>query len=126
MSDERLTPLGNAGIVVIVIGCILLPLGAEGFFFPLPVPYVVTMLISVLCGAIGGGMLTAHKSLVAGVVGGLITGLLCPLALHFYLDGREEMWQFEPVIVALVAALPGIGVGFLIMFLQDMLTGGKD
>lgn len=114
-AKETEQPKGfGIGIVVFVVLCGMPALELTGFGFEIPITLPIALVCSVIGGSIGG-LLMCPKPWQAGLIGGLVAGPLGLLAVYFYSDLRDELWNFELAIVQGIASLPGVGVGKLII-----------
>lgn len=115
MSDDSddFTGMQNAGLFVFVIFCGLPALEMTGFGFGMDISLSAGLICAAIGGAVGG-MLLCSRPLMAGLIGGLAAGPLGLLAVYFYTQHREEIWNVELVLVQLVASAPGFGLGMLL------------
>lgn len=101
------------GIYVFVFFCGVPALELNGFGFGIP----LTLSTAIICATIGGavgGLMMCPRPLVAGLVGGLVAGPVGLLAVYYYTQHRNNVWNVELVLVQGLACLPGFGLGVLI------------
>lgn len=101
------------GIYVFVFFCGVPALELNGFGFGIP----LTLSTAITCATIGGavgGLMMCPRPLVAGLVGGLVAGPVGLLAVYYYTQHRNNVWNVELVLVQGLACLPGFGLGMLI------------
>jgi hypothetical protein len=108
------------GILLFVGACGIPAMHLAGFYGGTSWSILVWMPISALGGFIGGALL-ARGHRVAGALGGLVAGPLGLLAIYFYARNRQTIYQLEVMFVQCVAALPGLGVYFLLRLLTDAI-----
>ena len=103
-----------AGVLVFVFLCAVPALEMNGFGFGIP----LTLPEAFACAAIGG---VVGKVLICPqpMVGGLLAGPLGLIAVYFYSQHRQQIWDVEVMDVQCLASLPGLGVGWL---LKKMLS----
>lgn len=101
------------GIYVFVFFCGVPALELNGFGFGIP----LTLSTAITCATIGdavGGLMMCPRPLAAGLVGGLVAGPVGLLAVYYYTQHRNNVWNVELVLVQGLACLPGFGLGVLI------------
>jgi hypothetical protein len=116
---QAFTRLQNAGVLVFVVLCGIPALEMNGFGFGISFTLGTALACATVGGAVGG-MLICPRPLLAGLVGGLLAGPLGLIAVYYYTQGRQSVWNVELVIVQAIACLPGVGVGVL---LKKVLAG---
>jgi hypothetical protein len=113
MKNDTPTILQNIGaaVVVLTIGLPAMDHAGFGGFMGMELNWdlSVCLVVATIGGAIGGALL-GSKHWVAGLIGGVLAGPGGFLALHFYLMGRESVWNYEMMLVQLIGSLPGIAV----------------
>lgn len=117
----ELTFWQKAGILVFVFLCVFPSLAMNGFLFGLSFSLPAALVCATVGGAVGGVSL-CPRPMLAGIVGGLLTGHLGLLAVYYYTQHRTRIWSGEIVIVLFIASLPGLGIGRL---LKSALSGSS-
>jgi len=106
-------PLAALGIFVFVVLCGFPAMELGGFGFNFPITFHTGLYCSIAGGVIGGAMI-GRKSLLAGILGGLVAGPLGFLAVYFYVQHRRSVWNLELVLVQLLGSAPGVLVAVLV------------
>lgn len=119
--QRDLTLLQKVGLIIFVFLCGIPGMEMNGFGVGIPLTLPVALACATIGGAVGG-MLICSRPLVAGLIGGLFAGPFGLLAVYFYTQNRESVWNLELVIVQGLACLPGIGIGWLIKTALAALT----
>lgn len=112
-APNEITRLQQVGLLVFVFLCGIPGLELNGFGFGIPLSLPVALVCATIGGVVGG-ILICPRPLFAGLAGGLLAGPLGLLAVYYYAQNRESIWNLELVLVQGVASLPGVGVGYLL------------
>lgn len=116
--NQDFTVMQRLGIFVFVFLCGIPALEVNGFGFGMNLTLTTALLVASAGGIIGGAMICS-RPVMAGIIGGLIAGPVGLLAVYFYTQHRESVWDMELVIVQGIACLPGVGVGWLLKKMLD-------
>lgn len=92
-----------------------------GWGFNLGLSHTLLYVIALTGGAIGGGLM-GGRYFLAGIAGGLLGSLGALWAVVAYLAAVDTSYSAIMAIVALAGALPGIGLGIGLGYLQKRLT----
>lgn len=111
--QQEMSQWQTYGIYVFIFFCGLPALELNGFGFGIPLTLSTAIICATIGGAVGGGMMCS-RPLVAGLVGGLVAGPVGLLAVYYYTQHRNNVWNVELVLVQGLACLPGYGLGVLI------------
>jgi len=117
-TETDLTSGQKVGIGVCTLTCMLPALEVAGFGFGLSMSLREGLVIASIGAAIGGAML-CPRPIIAGLIGGLLSGLCGVYGLFLYAVSRSRLWKFEVVVVLGLSILPGIGCG---LFLKKLIT----
>src|SRR5262245_32291042 len=109
-APQQFTRLQSLGIVVFVFLCGFPALEMTGFGFGLPISPSIALASATLGGALGGLMI-CRRPLLAGLIGGLMAGPIGLLAVYYYTQHRQHVWNWELVAVQGIGSLPGLFVG---------------
>jgi hypothetical protein len=85
--------------------------GFAGFTFGLG--WMGLIVLAIIAGAISG-LIFDRGHPVARFLAGAIGGPCVTLAIFGWLNGRQEAWNFEVVLVGIVAMLPALGIGWVL------------
>lgn len=113
---QELTSLQYTGLAVFVVLCGIPALEMNGFGFGIPFSLPIALTCATIGGAVGGALMCS-RPMVAGLVGGLLAGPIGLLAVYYYTQDRQQIWNLELVVVQIGACLPGVGVGWLIKWI---------
>jgi hypothetical protein len=121
-----LSPTENLGVVIFSLPLFLCSLemipgwSVTHIIFGVTWPPVLCYSVMVVCGAIGG-CLFATGYRIPGIIGGILAGLGGLSALSFVLERSTVSHTLVMTIVVLIGSLPGMGLGLLLKFVQDLL-----
>jgi hypothetical protein len=117
------TTLQKVGLGVFVLGNIFASEEmVPGWGFHLGLPHALLYAIAIGSGAAGGAMI-AGRYVLPGLAGGSIAGLGALWAVAAYLAAVDVSHSAISFLCAAGGALPGIGIGFGLRFVQDKLAG---
>lgn len=89
--------------------------------FHLDWPIYYFYVISVIGGTIGGAIF-GGKYLIPGLIGGAIAGPGALFAVGKYLASVNVSYSTIDCLMAILGALPGIGIGLLLAWIQKVLS----
>lgn len=114
MSDSNHLTFRGWVAMLLFMGTSVFPAsGMAGFFFDYGLNLAGLIVLSLVGGAISG-LVFDRWNLVARLVAGALMGPGAALAIYFWCLGREEIWNFEPILVGFVGGLPGLGAGWVL------------
>jgi hypothetical protein len=122
----QLSPIENLGVVIFSGPLFLCSMemvpgwSLTHIVFGVTWPPALCYYVTVVCGAIGG-CLFATGYRVPGIIGGIFASVGGLFALSFVLERSTIAHTFVLVIVILIGSLPGMGLGYLLRFGQDLL-----
>lgn len=115
-STDDMSGVQQAGLFVFIFLCGVPAMELNGFGFGLPITFQTGLFCATLGGLIGGVMV-CHKPLFAGIIGGLLAGPAGLLAVYYYTQNRQQVWNVELALVQGLASVPGFLIGkFLTRF----------
>lgn len=125
-SPDDMSGLQQAGLFVFIFLCGVPAMELNGFGFGLPITFQTGLFCATLGGLIGGVMI-CRKPLFAGIIGGLLAGPAGLLAVYYYTQNRQEVWNVELALVQGLASIPGFLVGkFLTRFGASRANGESE
>lgn len=104
----------KAAVLVFTLGCFFPGLQANGFLSSFRIDSQILLVIAFISG-MSGGLLFCSRPLLPGCVGGPIAGVGGFLAVTWYTHSRESVFRIEVVFVQLIASLPGVVIGVLLL-----------
>lgn len=110
---QEMSQLQIWGIYMFVFLCGAPALELNGFGFGIPLTLATAITCATIGGAVGGIMM-CPRPMAAGLVGGLVAGPVGLLAVYYYTQHRNNVWNLELVLVQGLACLPGFGLGVVI------------
>jgi hypothetical protein len=104
----------KSAVLVFTLGCCFPSLQATGLLTSFRIDSQILLAIAFVSG-VAGGMLFCSRPVLPGCVGGPIAGVGGFLGVVWYTSGKESVFNVEVVFVQLIASLPGVLIGVLLL-----------